>query len=278
MATLEKRMNELAEYIITHDPKISPELVGSKLADATQPIMSYLKGEQRRAVLTERADAIAWLKERAKELGVWEIADEVALSTTVTELEAEAPGGWTLYTMKRLSPIYIMTLDDLIANIKLDPRDVKQIYKGTSDINSILVYDHAQGIVLGSAPGDEYDKIKGALGFWTKEAAPGWEQRIRYQLGYIRPEQITASQEEYEKPAPPGYSGYWLDAAIRQIKAAIPDEVAAVKEYDEVIQSLKNAGVSEPTVNKVREIAKDEMDHYQTLRLIVSELQNLARR
>jgi anionic cell wall polymer biosynthesis LytR-Cps2A-Psr (LCP) family protein len=130
------------------------------------------------------------------------------------------PSGWTLYTMRRKSPITIKNIDDLIANIRLLPRDVKQIYKGTSELNFILVYDQTQGIVLGSIPRDEYDKIKAALGHWTKEAHAG---------------QVGPSKEA-RIPYAPLYEKAMFDAMSEPVRTAVRKQESIVQRaYDGLI-------------------------------------------
>jgi hypothetical protein len=103
MASFEDRMNELAEYIAAHDKNVAPETVGSKLADAIQPVDTFLRGEERRKVLREKSYTITWLKDEARKTGAW-WSGEGELDEIMNELNKTPVGttaGAGIYIYKR---------------------------------------------------------------------------------------------------------------------------------------------------------------------------------
>jgi hypothetical protein len=65
----QESLDAIAEWVVTHPPEISPELVGSKLADAEAIIDPLIKGEQRTMALQEKGAARRWLIAEALKRG-----------------------------------------------------------------------------------------------------------------------------------------------------------------------------------------------------------------
>jgi hypothetical protein len=65
----EEELSKMAEWIVTHPPSISPEIVGSRLADAEMSLAPYLDRDARTAATRERAEARQWLRAEAEKRG-----------------------------------------------------------------------------------------------------------------------------------------------------------------------------------------------------------------
>jgi len=99
----------------------------------------------------------------------------------------------------------------------------------------------------------EHMKIMRESGFMPtpQQDVPGWEQRIQVDLGHRHPSQVTASQEEYEKPMPamgsmrpmPVTPMDWEDLGY-DIEAKLPDKTQ--QQSNEIRHYVAVATYNEP--------------------------------
>jgi hypothetical protein len=203
----ERELERMAEWIVTHPPDVSPEYVGSMLADAEAYIEPLLRGEERAKALRERAEARRWLRDQAETRGY---------KVGHAKMGSPELAVWIRDFLKARPSSAFSASDVQAAVVKADhPAPT------VSEIEVELDAMYRRGIVTKPLP-SKYQYV------------PGWEQRIQYQLGHRGPGAITASQREYEKPMPkPVYSittkGFDVAAILavfwKKLKTTSPTEL-----------------------------------------------------